>query len=245
MAISTAVAAALLADVVAAGAFGAGTRAWSTFSVVSTPKTTGTPVSRPGPLDARRALAGDEVEVRGVAADHAPRQITASIVPVTRDRLGRDRQLERTRGPRSPSTSSGLTPGHRSPRRAPSSSRRVMPSLKRATRSRSAGRRRPAPAPGGSPRCSPPPCLWLAPGPTGPCARCRLRPGGRDGGLRRTRGHRRGLRGGGPCARAWSGGSGCSRGSAWSRAAPARRSRGRSPRGRRTWRGCWSSAAWW
>ena len=32
---------------------------------------------------------------------------------------------------------------------------------------------------------------------------------------------------------------------AWAGCSPARRCPGRSPRGRRTWSGCWSSGAWW
>ena len=61
---------------------------------------------------------------------------------------------------------------------------------------------------------------------------------GREGGL--LRGRHRGPRGGGPCAPAWSAGTRCSPG--WVRVgcSPARRCRGRIPRARRTWSGCWS-----
>ena len=48
-------------------------------------------------LEPRRGLAGDEVEVRRVAADHAAERDDARVAACLRQRHGRDRQLERAR----------------------------------------------------------------------------------------------------------------------------------------------------
>ena len=50
-----------------------------------------------GELEARRGLAGDEVEVRRVAADHAAERDDAGVAARLRERHRRERQLERPR----------------------------------------------------------------------------------------------------------------------------------------------------
>ena len=71
--------------------------ACSRVSVVSTPNATGTPVSIAGELNAARCLTGDEVEVRGLTADHAAERDHARVPARLRERHRGERQLEGSR----------------------------------------------------------------------------------------------------------------------------------------------------
>jgi hypothetical protein len=68
--------------------------ACSTFSTVSTPKITGTPVSSDARGEARGGLARDVVEMRRVAADHAAQRDHRIVAPTGRQLARGQRQLE-------------------------------------------------------------------------------------------------------------------------------------------------------
>ena len=64
---------------------------------MSTPKATGTPVSSAAELESGGRLAGDVVEVRRLAADHAAESDDAGVAARLRKRHRAERQLERAR----------------------------------------------------------------------------------------------------------------------------------------------------
>ena len=223
--------------------------ACSRLSVVSTPKITGVPVASA----TRWIPAAHSPATKSKCAVSpritAPRQITAS-----HERASRCATSGISNAPGTQCTGTSSRPSSRSVSSAPSSSGFVTWSLNRpatiATRiplassvpsyslyspmfwSRSLG----AGIPGAALRDVRLLLRAHSFAPLSPFAA--LRDGGRS--LSSCPGFRPRCRGGGPSSPAWCAGSGCSRRSGERAAAPARRSRDRSPRARRTLPDCWS-----
>ena len=172
------------------------------------------------PLQAGRALAGHEVVVAGVAPDDRAEADHRVDRAGRGQPLGHQRQLEGARHPGHDGlvqVTARLLQGVEGPGQQPVGDAAVELGAGQAHPESGRDRRRSTvdgrPDPAGSPVFGV----------------------GREQG--QVRGRHRGLRAGGPSARAWSGGTRCSPGWAWAGCSPARRYRGRSPRARRTWSG--------
>ena len=175
------------------------------------------------PLEPGGTFAGHEVVVTGVAPDHRP-EADHRIDPFRLGQpLGDHRQLEGTRHPGHhgrAQVGAGLLQGVEGPGQQAVGDPAVE---------LGAGE--------GDPPAGVGPARHPVDGDPHPGGVALFGPVGQQG---QFRGRHRGPRGGGPSAPAWSAGTRCSPASESIGCSPARRYRGRSPRDRRTWSGCWS-----